>query len=77
LPRGFSRGDEPRGFCDGRGQKAVFVARHEVIGTAAFGNKQQKIIRWIGGSLHARQRIDILGKIPDLFDQAAGRSGRT
>ena len=53
-------------------QEAALVARHQVIGLAAFGQGQQKIVSGIGRSLHARQRRDILGELPDLVDQAAG-----
>jgi hypothetical protein len=48
LPPGISceqrgeifRGDDPRGFVAAEGQEAALVARHEVIGLAAFGRGQ-------------------------------------
>ena len=45
------------------GQEAALVARHQVIGLAAFGHGKQKIIRGIGGARHARQGIDVLGEL--------------
>ena len=50
-------------------QEAALVARHQVIGLAALGHGQQKIVRGIGGAFHARQRIDVLGELLDLVDQ--------
>ena len=70
-PGEFLRGNDPRGFVTAEGQEAALVARHEVIDLAAFGHGQQKIIRGIGGALHARQRIDVLSELLDLVDQAS------
>jgi hypothetical protein len=53
------------------GQKAALVARHEVVGLAAFGQGQRKVVRGIARSPHARQGSDILGELLDLVDQAA------
>ena len=57
------------------GHESALVARHEIIGLAAFGQGQQKIIRWIERTFDARQRIDILGELLDLIDQAADLVG--
>ena len=69
----FPRGNDPRGFVTVEGHESALVARHEIIGLAAFGQGQQKIIRWIERTFDARQRIDILGELLDLIDQAAER----
>ena len=52
-------------------EQSALVASHQIIGLAAFGQSQQKIVGGIGRSLHPGQRIDILGKLLDLVDQAA------
>jgi hypothetical protein len=48
------------------------IKASEIIGLARFRQGQKKIVRGIGRALHARQRIDVLGELLDLIDQAAG-----
>ena len=67
----FARGNDPRAFVAAEGQEAALFARHKVIGLAAFGQGQQKIVGGIGRAFHARQGIDILGELLNLVDQAA------
>src|SRR5690242_8554047 len=67
----FARRDDPRGFVTAEGQEAALDARHKVIGLAAFGQGQQKIVGGIGRAFHTRQGIDILGELLNLLDQAA------
>ena len=56
-------------------QQPSLVTGHEVIGLRRLRQGEEKIIRWIGRALHARQRIDILGELLDLVDQPAGLVG--
>jgi len=53
-------------------QQPALVPCDQIIGLARFGQGQKKIVRGIGRALHARQRIDVLGELLDLVDQAAG-----
>jgi len=53
-------------------QQPALVACDQIIGLARYGQGQMKIVRGIGRAPHARQRIDVLGELLDLVDQAAG-----
>lgn len=66
------RGDDPRAFVTVEGEQAALVAGHEIIRLARFRQGEQKIVRGIGRALHVRQRIDVLGELLDLVDQATG-----
>ncbi len=53
-------------------KETALVARYEVVGIARFGQGQQVIVIGIGRTLHARQRINVLGELPNQVEQAAG-----
>ena len=70
--REVAGGNNARFFVTVEDQEVGLVARHEVIGFAAFGQRQQKIVIRIGRSFYARQGRDILGELLDLVDQSPG-----
>jgi len=53
-------------------QQPALVACDQIIGLARFRQRHKKIVRGIGRALHARQRVDVLGELLYLVDQAAG-----
>jgi hypothetical protein len=59
-------------FVAAERQQPALVACDQIIGLARFGQRQEKIVRGIRRALDARQRIDVLGELFDLVDQAAG-----
>jgi len=48
------RGHYPRAFVAVELQQSTFVARHQIIGPAGFGQSQQKIVRGVGRAPDAR-----------------------
>lgn len=73
--REIARGDDLRILVTHEGKQPALVACHQIIRLARFGQGQQKIIGRIGRAFDARQRIDDLGKLFELVDEAASLIG--
>ena len=56
-------------------QQPALVACDQIIGSARFGQGQQKIVGGIGRAFHTRQRIDVFGELLDPVDLTAGLMG--